>query len=165
MNRVMKSWMQPAPPEAITGTGATWQTASSISRSKPWRTPSVSMLFSTISPAPASTPRRTQSSSSRPVSSRPPRANTWYCPSTRRASTLSTTHWSPYFLAAFPMREGSRRAPLLTLTLSAPHFSTRSKSSRVLMPPPTVSGIKMVEATRVSTSVKSRRPSAEAVMS
>ena len=34
-------------------------------------------------------------------------------------------------------------APLLTLTLSAPHFKTRSKSSSVLIPPPTVSGIKI----------------------
>ena len=60
---------------------------------------------------------------------------------------------------------GLRIAPELTLTLSAPLVSTRSKSSSVLMPPPTVSGMKMVDATRLSTSVKSFRPSLEAVMS
>ena len=42
------------------------------------------------------------------------------------------------------MSSGSRIAPELTLTLSAPHLSTRSKSSTVLMPPPTVSGMKTV---------------------
>ena len=56
-------------------------------------------------------------------------------------------------------------APEFTLTLSAPHLSTRSKSSRLEMPPPTVSGMKMVDATSRSISVKSLRPSAEAVMS
>ena len=56
-------------------------------------------------------------------------------------------------------------APLLTLTLSAPHLSTRSKSSSVLMPPPTVSGIKISLATRVRISVNSARPSKLAVIS
>ena len=56
-------------------------------------------------------------------------------------------------------------APELTLTLSAPHFSTRSKSSTVLMPPPTVRGMKIFDATSVRISVKSFRPSKEAVMS
>ena len=56
-------------------------------------------------------------------------------------------------------------APELTDTLSAPQDSTRSKSSRLLMPPPTVRGMKMVEATAVKMSVNSFRPSKEAVMS
>ena len=56
-------------------------------------------------------------------------------------------------------------APELTETLSAPQDSTRSKSSRRLIPPPTVRGIKMVEATSVRISVNSFRPSTEAVMS
>ena len=56
-------------------------------------------------------------------------------------------------------------APELTLTLSAPHLSTRSKSSMELIPPPTVRGMKMVLATSVSMSVNRARPSAEAVMS
>ena len=80
-------------------------------------------------------------------------------------SIESTTHWSPYFLAAAPMREGSAMAPELTDTLSAPHFKTRSKSSRVRMPPPTVKGMKISLATARRISVKRLRPSAEAVMS
>ena len=63
------------------------------------------------------------------------------------------------------MSSGRLIAPELTLTLSAPHFSTRSKSSRLLMPPPTVRGMKMVAATSRRISVNSFRPSAEAVMS
>ena len=157
--------MDPAPPEAMTGTSTASQTAASISRSKPPFTPSVSMLLRTISPAPRRTPSLIHWMASRPVSSRPPLAKTRNCPSTRLASTDRTTHWSPYFFAARVMRSGSRMAPELTLTLSAPHLSTRSKSSTVLMPPPTVRGMKMVEATSVRMSVNRARPSAEAVMS
>ena len=80
-------------------------------------------------------------------------------------STDSTTHWSPYRLAASPMRAGFRTAPELTETLSAPQASTRSKSSSPRMPPPTVRGMKMAEATLVRISVKSFRPSWDAVMS
>ena len=100
-----------------------------------------------------------------PVSSRPPLAKTRNSPFTRFTSADSTTHWSPYSRAASRTRSGLRMAPELTLTLSAPHFSTRSKSSTVLMPPPTVRGMKMVDATSVRMSVNSLRPSAEAVMS
>jgi len=63
------------------------------------------------------------------------------------------------------MIPGLRMAPELTLTLSAPHFSTRSKSSSVLMPPPTVSGMKIWLATWRRISVKSPRPSTLAVIS
>ena len=56
-------------------------------------------------------------------------------------------------------------APELTLTLSAPHFSTRSKSSKELMPPPTVRGMNTLLAVWVKISVNRERPSAEAVMS
>ena len=164
-NRVMKSSIFPAPPEAITGTLTALETASSISRSKPPFTPSVSMELRTISPAPSSTPFLIQLMASRPVSSRPPLANTRNWPSSRFTSAERTTHWSPYFREASRMSSGFRMAPELTLTLSAPHFSTRSKSSTVLMPPPTVRGIKTVLAVSQSTSVKSLRPSAEAVMS
>ena len=44
--------MQPAPPEAMMGTAHRAATASSISRSKPFLTPSVSMELTTSSPAP-----------------------------------------------------------------------------------------------------------------
>ena len=139
--------------------------ASSISRSKPFFTPSVSMEFTTSSPAPFFTPCSAQSSASMPVFSRPPLANRQNFPSTRRTSMLSTTHWLPYFWAAAGMMPGLRMAPELTLTLSAPHFSTRSKSSSVLMPPPTVSGMKISPATRRRMSVNRPRPSTLAVMS
>ena len=87
--------MQPAPPEAITGTSTAAHTAASISRSKPCFTPSVSMEFTTISPAPASTHRRIQPMASMPVSTRLPWANTRKAPSTRLMSADSTTHWLP----------------------------------------------------------------------
>ena len=74
------------------GTDTASPTARSISRSKPRRTPSVSMELTTTSPAPLSTPRLTQSMASNPVSSRPPRAKMWKRPSTRFRSMLSTTH-------------------------------------------------------------------------
>ena len=122
-------------------------------------------LFTTTSPAPAATQDRIQPMASLPVSSRPPLEKTRNSPFTRLMSAESTTHWSPYFCAASRTRAGLRIAPELTLTLSAPHLSTRSKSSTLLMPPPTVSGMNTVAAVRVRISVNSARPSAEAVMS
>ena len=74
LNRVIKSSIQPAPPEAMTGTVEISQTALSISRSKPPLTPSVSMLLRTISPAPREIPLRIHSMASMPVFSRPPLA-------------------------------------------------------------------------------------------
>ena len=56
-------------------------------------------------------------------------------------------------------------APELTLTLSAPALSTRSKSSSVLIAPPTVRGMNICRATSRSTSVNRPRPSTLAVMS
>ena len=64
----------PAPPDAMTGTFTALLTASSISRSKPCLTPSVSMELSTTSPAPLSTQRLIQEIASMPVSSLPPLA-------------------------------------------------------------------------------------------
>ena len=164
-NSSRKSSFLPAPPLAMMGIFTRAATASSISRSKPLRTPSVSMLFRHISPAPWAAHQLIQSSASRPVSSRPPLANTRNWPFTRFTSAESTTHWSPYRCAAAGISPGSFSAPELTLTLSAPHFSTRSKSSSVLMPPPTVRGIKISPATRVRISVKRARPSKLAVIS
>ena len=164
-NRSTKSSVRPAPPEAITGTRTASQTRPSSSRSKPPFTPSVSIEFTTTSPAPSETQRRIQSMASSPVSSRPPRANTRKPPSTRLTSADSTTHWSPYRCAARLIRSGSRIAPELTLTLSAPHLSTRSKSSRLSIPPPTVRGMKTFAAVCRRMSVNSARPSADAVMS
>ena len=157
--------MPPAPPDAITGTDTALHTASSISRSKPCLTPSVSMEFTTTSPAPIDTHLLIQLIASMPVSSLPPLANTRNSPSTLFTSQESTTHWSPYSLAARVINSGSLIAPELTLTLSAPHLSTLSKSSTVLMPPPTVSGMNTLRAVSVSISVKSFLPSADAVIS
>ena len=58
LNRVEKSSMLPAPPEAMTGTRTASQIRSRSSRSKPPFTPSVSMELATISPAPRATPSR-----------------------------------------------------------------------------------------------------------
>ena len=149
----------------MTGTETASQTASSISKSKPCFTPSVSILLTTTSPAPNATHFLIHSMASIPVFSRPPFAKTVNLPSTRFTSTERTTHWSPYFCAACAMRSGFLIAPELTLTLSAPHFSTRSKSSKVLIPPPTVRGMKIVSATFFRISVKRARPSADAVIS
>ena len=91
----VKSPAQPAPPEAMTGTLTASHTASSMGRSKPPLTPSVSMEFTTTSPAPIPTQRFIQPMASMPVSSLPPRAKTRNCPSTRFMSAESTTHWSP----------------------------------------------------------------------
>ena len=87
--------MQPAPPEAMTGTFTASQTAASISRSKPRFTPSVSMELSTTSPAPLSTQLLIQPIASMPVSTRPPFENTRNVPFTRLTSAEMTTHWSP----------------------------------------------------------------------
>ena len=164
-NSSTKSSILPAPPEAMIGTAHRAATASSSSKSKPFFTPSVSMELTTSSPAPFLTPCSSQSSASMPVFSRPPLANSINLPSTRLISAESTTHWLPYFCAAAGMMPGLRMAPEFTLTLSAPHFSTRSKSSSVLMPPPTVSGIKIWLATSRKISVNRPRPSTLAVMS
>ena len=81
------------------------------------------------------------------------------------ASTERTTHWSPYFFAASSISSGLLIAPELTLTLSAPHLRTRSKSSSVLIPPPTVRGINISLATLQRISVNRALPSDEAVIS
>ena len=159
MNSLVKSSAQPAPPEAMTGTLTASHILSRSSMSKPPFTPSVSMELATISPAPISTHFFIQLMASIPVDSLPPLAYTTNLPFSRFISADSTTHWSPYFCAASNTSRGFFMAPEFTLTLSAPHLSTRSKSSRVLIPPPTVRGIKILLATSQSMSVKSFRPS------
>ena len=63
------------------------------------------------------------------------------------------------------MIPGFSTAPELTLTFSAPARMTLRMSSRVRMPPPTEKGMKIVSATRFTTSIMMSRPSDEAVMS
>ena len=157
--------MEPAPPDAITGTFTASTTLFNSSKSKPSFTPSVSMLLTTISPAPLDTPSLIRDSASIPVFSRPPFANIINLPSTLFMSQERTTHWFPYFFAASSIKSGFLIAPLFTLTLSAPHFRTLSKSSSEFIPPPTVRGIKTLEAVSFRMSVKISLFSAEAVMS
>src|SRR5437899_3225594 len=71
-NSSTKSAALPAPPEAITGTRTASATRAVRSSSKPSRVPSRSIEVSRISPAPAATPRRAQSTASIPVGVRPP---------------------------------------------------------------------------------------------
>ena len=149
----------------MTGTETALHTRSRSSISKPVLTPSVSMELTTTSPAPIPTQRLIHSIASMPVSSLPPLEKTLNSPPTLLISHESTTHWSPYSLAASVMIPGFLMAPELTLTLSAPHFRTLSKSAMLLMPPPTVSGMKTFDAVSVSISVNSFLPSADAVMS
>ena len=77
----------------------------------------------------------------------------------------STTHWEPNRSAAREMRVGSVTAAEFTEILSAPARSSRRKSSRVRMPPPTVRGTNTWAAVRSTTSATVSRASLVAVMS
>eukprot|EP01022_Parablepharisma_sp_SALTPOND_P016322 TRINITY_DN2380_c0_g1_i1.p1 TRINITY_DN2380_c0_g1~~TRINITY_DN2380_c0_g1_i1.p1 ORF type:complete len:563 (-),score=94.78 TRINITY_DN2380_c0_g1_i1:1050-2738(-) len=161
----------PAPPEAMTGMD-TFSTMSRVrSSSQPSLVPSASMELRQISPAPRDSPFLAHSTASRPVYLRPP-CTTISQPegicsdfSTCFTSMPKTTHWDPNAAAPSLMTSGFFTAPELTLTFSAPARSTARMSSRVLMPPPTEKGMKILEATSLTTSRKMLRPSWEAVMS
>ncbi len=158
----------PAPPLAITGTVTTARTARISSRSKPAVVPSASIEFSRISPAPSSVARRAQSTASRPVPVRPPCVVTSKPlggPGARRASTDSTTHCDPNRRAASASSSGRAIAAVFSETLSAPARSSRSTSSALRTPPPTVSGMKTCSAVRRTTSYMVSRPPLDAVMS
>jgi len=83
----------------------------------------------------------------------------------RRASTDSTTHWEPNRCAASDSSSGRATAAVLSETLSAPARSSRSTSSTLRTPPPTVSGMKTCSAVRRTTSTIVSRPPLDAVMS
>ena len=74
-------------------------------------------------------------------------------------------HWRPKASAPRAMISGWRTAAELTLIFSAPASSTARMSSTLRIPPPTENGIKMVSATRRTTSIMMLRRSWEAVMS
>jgi len=76
-----------------------------------------------------------------------------------------TTHWLPKARAPWVMMPGSSTAAEFTLTFSAPAPMTRRMSSRLRMPPPTEKGMKMVSATRRTTSIMMSRLSEDAVIS
>ena len=65
---------------------------------------------------------------------------------------LTTMHWLPNRRAAWRTSSGSRTAAELIETLSAPAFRSVRMSSRLRMPPPTVSGMKQTSAVRRTTS-------------
>ncbi|CVM34272.1 Uncharacterised protein [Streptococcus pneumoniae] len=70
----------------------------------------------------------------------------------RRASRESTRTWDPKRRVISVITSGRATAAVLTETLSAPVRSSRSTSSTVRTPPPTVSGMKTSSAVRVTTS-------------
>ena len=82
--------------------------------------PSRSMLVSRISPAPSCSSRRTHSTASSGVSSRPADTITASRPPIRFTSTATTTHCEPKLAASRSTSAGSRTAAVLTETLSAP---------------------------------------------
>ena len=129
------------------------------SRSKPSRVPSASMELSRISPAPSSAARAHHSTASTPVRLRPPWVVTSNPPDgrpeasrRRRTSAERTRTWAPNRSAISAMSSGRAIAAVLTPTLSAPARSSRSTSSTVRTPPPTVSGMNTSSAVRATTS-------------
>ena len=78
----------------------------------------------------------------------------------RRASTDSTMHCEPNRCAPRASSSGRATAAVLTPTLSAPARSSRSTSSAVRTPPPTVSGMNTCSAVRRTTSYVVARPAA-----
>ena len=166
----------PTPPDAITGMLTASATARVSWMSKPALVPSRSMEVNNISPAPYSAMRFAQLTASMPVSLRPPWVNTskrgpspwpspWPARPARLASMATTMHWLPNLSAASRTNSGLRTAAVLMATLSAPASRSFRISSRVLTPPPTVSGMKHSSAVRATTSKMVSRPSWLAVMS
>lgn len=69
---ILKSCIVPAPPEAMMGTGSSVAVRRFSSVSKPAFSPSASMEFMQISPAPRATPCLARAMASMPVFLRPP---------------------------------------------------------------------------------------------
>src|SRR5271157_5568906 len=82
-----------------------------------------------------------------------------------RQSIAVTMHWAPKISDDLLMNEGFLTAVVLTVILSAPALRMDRMPSMVLMPPPTVMGIKTSSAVRSMTSIMVLRPSCEAVIS
>ena len=77
----------------------------------------------------------------------------------------TTMHCAPYLSLAARISSGSATAAELNDTLSAPAFSSRRTSATARTPPPTVSGMKTLEATSSMMCRMRSRPSLVAVMS
>ena len=129
--------------------------------------PSQSMLVRSISPAPSLSASCAHSSASRPVSYLPPCENTFQplLSGLLLASIATTIHWLPKISAPSDISSGFASAAELTDILSAPSRSIFLMSSTVLIPPPTVNGIKTRLATARTRSTTVLRLSLEAVMS
>ena len=74
-------------------------------------------------------------------------------------------HWDPNLSAASVSSSGRAMAAVFSDTLSAPARSSRSTSSTLRTPPPTVSGMNTCSAVRRTTSYMVSRRSLDAVMS
>ena len=125
------------------------------------------MLVRSISPAPSPAAFIAHSTASIPQSILPPCLYIFQpLPSSRFfASIATTTHWLPNLSAASEIRYGLSIAAEFTDTLSAPSLNIALKSSTVLMPPPTVNGINMFSATRLTISTTIFLWSEDAVIS
>lgn len=103
-----------------------------------------------------------------PVRVRPPRVVTSKPEAVlpvRRASSESTSTWLPKRRVISSITSGRVTAAVLTDTLSAPHRSSRSTSSGVRTPPPTVRGMNIFSAVRATTSYMVSRSLEDAVTS
>ena len=83
----------------------------------------------------------------------------------RRASMATTIAWQPYCSASSSTKSGASTAAVFTATLSAPAASRRRASASARTPPPTVSGMNSLSATRWTVSISVARPSLEAEIS
>ena len=112
------------------------------------------MELSKTSPAPSAHARAVHSSASIPVPVRPPCVVTSKPDAVRarRASTERTNTCEPNRSAISAINSGRVIAAVLIETLSAPARKRRSTSLTLLIPPPTVSGIKTCSAVRRTTS-------------
>ena len=135
--------------------------------SYPARVPSASIELRRISPTPNAQAFSTHANASSPALSRPPCVVTSKPESVRArlASTERTKTCDPKRSAISAINSGRAIADVLIETLSAPARSKRSTSSTLLMPPPTVSGIKTCSAVRRTTSKVVSRPTTLAEIS
>src|SRR3989344_2544356 len=124
------------------------------------------MEVNSISPAPSFSAFLAHQIASSFAGSRPPLTKTSpFDAETFFASIATTMHWLPNLFEAALISSGFFTAAVLIETLSAPAFSIVSMSSRLLIPPPTVKGIKTFFATFLTISTTVFLFSWEAVMS
>ena len=135
--------------------------------SYPARVPSASIELRRISPTPNAHAFSTQASASSPALCRPPCVVTSKPDSVlaRRASTEITKTCEPNRSAISAISSGRAIADVFIETLSAPARNSRSTSSTLRIPPPTVNGMKTCSAVRRTTSRVVSRPATLAEIS